>query len=110
VSFAAIVGVPTGGACEGRGDEIDGCLDREEMELRPGKFATADGYPYSHFVPACTRIDSGGTEVTAARPGRRYVETAALFGARGQVYSICNADWTLTMLEFAETLRDRLSQ
>lgn len=35
VLFAAIAGVPPVDACQGRGDEIDGCLDHDAMQLVP---------------------------------------------------------------------------
>jgi hypothetical protein len=108
VFFTAIVGVPLGGAgCQGAGDEIYDCLDHRDMEIELNEFHTADGESYTHFAPACTR-NVGSTEVTVARPGVRYVETAQLFGAQGQVYSICNANWSPAMETLADTIRNRL--
>ena len=45
-----------------------------------------------------------GEEVTTARPGRRYVELAQLFGEHGYVYSICNADWEPAISNFSKIL------
>jgi hypothetical protein len=36
-----------------------------------------------------------------AWPGRRFVQMAQLFGARGYLYSICNADWSPAMTDLA---------
>jgi hypothetical protein len=95
VLFAAIAGVPPVAECEGRGDEIDECLDHEAMQLVPEQI---DGTWF--WVPTCTR-EEDDVEVTRAWPGRRFVELAQQFGARGYVYSICNADWSPAMSELA---------
>jgi hypothetical protein len=100
VFFAAIVGVPNGGAaadaCQGAGDEIGYCLDEDEMQLVPEQPGAGDDPPNLtwFFRPACTRSE-GAEEVTRAYPGRRYVELALdSFESRSYVYSICNPDWT----------------
>jgi hypothetical protein len=95
VLFAAIVGVPPADACQGRGDEIDGCLDHADMQLVPEQIQGT-----WFWEPACVR-EEGGDEVTRAWPGRRFVELAQLFGQRGYVYSICNADWSPAMTDVA---------
>lgn len=102
VLFAAIVGVPVDDACQGRGDEIGGCLDHPEMELE----VVYEGYGW-FFKPACIRY--GGTEVTRARPGRRFVELAQTLGENGYVYSICNKDWTEAMHDIAQMIADELT-
>jgi hypothetical protein len=95
VVFAAIAGVPHEGAaaaaCQGPGNQLDGCLDQNEMQL----VAEQPDAPMSmtwFFRPACAR-SVGDEEVTRAYPGRRYVGLAQEFGSRGYVYSICNDDW-----------------
>jgi hypothetical protein len=98
VSFAAIVGVPQDGPCQGNGDSLEGCLEHPDMVLEPEVFTTPTGNEYIHFTPACSRVDSStGVEVTMARPGRRFVQIAEAFGSQGYVYSICNADWSPAM-------------
>ncbi len=101
VFFAAIVGVPKGNdsPCQGRGDQIDDCLDDPKMELKH-KIYEQGSNKYKHFEPACTRkVD--GEEVTKARPGRRFVKVAQDFGKKGYVFSICNGDWSDAMKEIA---------
>jgi len=95
VLFAAIAGVPPIEACQGRGDEIDDCLDQDEMQLVPEQIQET-----WFWTPACVR-EEDSEEVTRAWPGRRFVALAQLFGDRGYVYSICNADWSPAMSELA---------
>jgi len=95
VLFAVIAGVPPVAACQGRGDEIGGCLDHEAMQLVPEQLQEV-----WYWAPACVR-EEGSQEVTRAWPGRRFVELAQLFGERGYVYSICNSDWSPAMSELA---------
>jgi len=100
VFFAAIVGVPPGEVCEGRGDAIAGCLLTPEMQLVPELVGST-----WFFRQACSR--SAGdppVEVTKAYPGRRFVELAQSFGSRGYVYSICNDDWMPAMAGFASII------
>lgn len=101
VFFAAIVGVPPGSACEGRGDEIGGCLETDEMQLDAEQPTGTTWY----WRPACTRFE-GALEVTKAYPGRRFVRLAMEFGARGHVSSICNGGWMPAMEEFARIIAD----
>jgi hypothetical protein len=104
VIFAAIVGVPTGGKCEGTGDNLEGCLDVPKMQLKIQKFDDGSN-AFNHFAPACERYDyDDGVEVTSARPGRRYVKVAQNFGPSGYVYSICNEDWSPAMKEIARVI------
>jgi hypothetical protein len=106
VVFAAIVGVPAGeeSTCQGRGNELEGCLEAQEMQLEV-EINDQDGVPYKHFGPACERYDESGVEpVTSARPGRRFVKVAESFGANGYVYSICNPDWSPAMKEIAKVI------
>ncbi|MCK9460059.1 MAG: hypothetical protein M0R80_10505 [Proteobacteria bacterium] len=95
VFFAAIVGVPFGGqdgasACQGFGDELDGCLEQDEMQLHAEEL----GGDVWYYRPACAR-SVGEVEVTRASPGRRYVELAnERFGEMSYVCSICDEDWS----------------
>jgi hypothetical protein len=98
VFFAAIVGVPGGGGCEGPGNALGGCLDQDGMQLVPAE--DESGWKYT---PACSR-SAGATEVTMAYPGRRYVELAEAMGANAYVYSICNESWMPAMEAFAGIL------
>jgi len=102
VLFAAIVGVPIGSACQGWGDEIQGCLSHEKMQY---DYETV-GDPMGNIVyyaPACTRVVDE-VEVTRAAPARRLVELALEFGSRGYVFSICNDDWSPAMNELAAVI------
>jgi hypothetical protein len=95
VFFAAIVGVPADGPCEGPGNAIGDCLDQDSMQL----VATEETMGWL-YAPACTRtVDS--TEVTRAYPGRRFVGVAEALGANGYVYSICHENWMPAMEAFA---------
>ena len=107
VVFGAIVGVPASdNTCQGTGDELEGCLSHPRMQLELATFETPDGYQYTHFSPACSRIEDD-VEVTTARPGRRYVEVAQEFGENGVVASICNSDFSPFMLRLAQNLASR---
>ena len=105
VVFAAIVGVPpaSDARCEGDGEQIQGCLNHTDMQIDIALFETMDGYEYTHLKPACTRTQ-GAAEITAARPGRRYVEVAELFGKNGYISSICNSNWSPAMTRIAEII------
>jgi hypothetical protein len=105
VLFAAIVGVPIDPACEGRGDQIDGCLDHPDMQLE----IVQEGYGQWYYDPACIRHEDEA-EVTKARPGRRFVTLAQELGESGYVYSICNEDWSPAMEDFAGLIFSRLIQ
>jgi hypothetical protein len=106
--FAAIVGVPAGdgdelSACEGRGHEIESCLNHVDMELTVVQ--ENDAY---FFKPACERYEA--TElVTKARPGRRFVGLAEEKQENAFVYSICRADWTGAMDGIAQMIDDELA-
>lgn len=111
VLFAAITGVPNEGtaaaACEGRGDEIGACLDREEMQLAPEQPGLPEDEAWA-FRPACARSESGAT-VTSAAPARRIVELANdHFGQNAYVSSICNVDWGPAMDDFAKMILSRM--
>jgi hypothetical protein len=102
VTFTAIVGVPYGnqsGAqeCQGDGSDLGGCLEQGAMQRVP-YVPAEEADPRWEFEPACTREDSDGEVITSAAPGRRYVEVAQQFDMRGYVYSICNDDWSPTMI------------
>ncbi len=114
VIFAAIVGVPQGDDSPCQGDGVDlgeqGCLDDADMEIRVDTFTIPEtNQEYQHFVPACTREDGNGNEVTSARPGRRYVKVAQEFGRNGYVYSICNEDWSEAMRSIAEIIARQIT-
>jgi hypothetical protein len=109
VIFAAIVGVPTGGKCEGTGDNLEGCLDVPKMQLKKQDFDDGTN-KFKHFAPACERSDDDGKEVTSARPGRRYVKVARNFGSSGYVYSICNEDWSPAMYEIARVIAENVGK
>jgi hypothetical protein len=59
--------------------------------------------------PACVRL-SGDVEITAARPGRRFVTVAEELGENAYVASICNADWGPAMERIAGIAARRVSQ
>ena len=101
--FGAVVGVPPEDRCQGNGFEIRECLDHPKMKQTVGVYETGEGREYTHFDPACTRSENG-VEVTAARPGRRYVEVARHFGSFGVVFSICNRDWHPALESLADAI------
>jgi hypothetical protein len=114
VIFAAIVGVPaaeTDPACEGPGDMISGCLYDANMQLFPVVFYdSVNRVNYSHFATACTHPNpNGGEPITMARPGRRYVEVAQMFGQNGYVFSICNSDWSPAMETIAAGIAGKIN-
>ena len=112
VIFAAIAGVPYGdddGAleCQGTGDLIGQCLEQDAMKMVP-YIDSSSGQDLSKFTPACTRSE-GGTMVTSAVPGRRYVTLAAdFFHKNGYVYSICNRDWSPAMEQVAALIASQI--
>ena len=118
VVFSAIVGVPNAAEspCEGTGAELSAaeCLDLTEMQLVPQSFidmSTGTPIMYTHFRPACTRTDSEtGTDMTVARPGRRFVKVAEDFGEDGFVQSICNEDWGPGIETVGEAVAQKLMQ
>ncbi len=110
VIFAAIAGVPDGSdVCQGKGSEIGDCLDASEMQMSEAvyQYPAPSTAEYYHFVPACTR-EEGGEEVTAARPGRRYVKLAQRFAGNSYIYSICNADWSPAMESIAAVIAEAI--
>jgi hypothetical protein len=115
VIFAAIAGVPNDaeGAeqwvqCQGRGDEIGGCLDLEAMQMST-YVDDSSGTGLWKFAPVCTRSE-GGVVVTSAVPGRRYVELAAdELGHDGYVSSICNEDWSPAFYDLAEMIDEKIA-
>ena len=84
---AMIAGVPfegtDGAICQGRGDELGGCLGLPIMQ-----YAVDPAAPAS-ILPACVHPSGWGH----ALPGRRFVEAATRIGKQATVYSICNDDW-----------------
>jgi hypothetical protein len=110
IIFGAVVGVPPEEVCQGRGSDLFDCLNQEEMQLVVTECETPDGNIYNHFRPACERLDDNGITLTSAKPGRRFVETAMMFGDNGFVTSICNEDWTVWMSEFTEIVSAKLHQ
>jgi hypothetical protein len=106
VVFGAIVGVPLDDACQGIGADIGTCLSHDDMQKTPIQEETSSGSTW-FFKPACNRM-VGDTEVTKARPGRRFVSLAQDFQSGGYVYSICNEDWTPAMADLAAIIAERL--
>jgi hypothetical protein len=107
VLFAAIVGVPMADACQGWGDQIQGCLDHEEMQYEYEYINNP--FPNTvYYAPACTR-EVDDVQVTRASPARRIVELALDFGSRGYVFSICNEDWSPAMNELAAVIPLKLN-
>ncbi len=112
VIFAAIAGVPMGddSPCQGTGNTLGNCLSHPSMQYANGEFTLVNEqgttFNYVHFVPACTRLDQTGKEVTSARPGRRYVKVAEHFSCNGYVYSICNPDWGSALGEIARLIAE----
>jgi hypothetical protein len=84
---AMVAGVPfegtDGDTCQGRGDQLGGCLDLPIMQYRVDPAAPGT------LLPVCTNPSGWGH----ALPGRRFVEAARLLGHRATVFSICNDDW-----------------
>jgi len=108
VLFAAIVGVPPGGACEGTGAQIAGCLDSAGMQLDEVVETNSAGQPAVYFAPACTRFE-GSVEVTHAIPARRIVELASEeMPTWSYVASICDADWTPHIMTVAGMAADAI--
>jgi hypothetical protein len=58
---------------------------------------------WTRYAPACARGD-----VTAAAPGRRYVELAQRMGSMAYVHSICDADWSPAVEELADLAASRM--
>jgi hypothetical protein len=108
IIFAGIVGVPFDPVCQGSGADISACLDHPSMQMSPDTFKTDSEIEYTHFTPACVRME-GEREVTVARPGRRFVEVARLFGANGYISSICNPEWTTTSERIAALIGEGMS-
>jgi hypothetical protein len=99
VTFASIVGVPVNDTCQGAGNEIDDCLDDPDMQFTEVLVENSQGILTYYWETSCER-----GIVTAAWPGRRYVELAQTFGESGYVSSICNEDWTPAMNDIAEMI------
>jgi hypothetical protein len=104
VAFAAIVGVPPDEQCQGSGYEIADCLDHPDMQLEEVQEGSQQAW---FFKPACERY-AGEELVTKARPGRRFVELAQSFEHMGNVYSICNEDWSPIVEDFAMLIADNM--
>ena len=86
-------GVPVDDACQGAGDDIDGCLDHPAMQLEEVVQWETYGGETHYWAPACERLE-GEELVTRARPARRLAGLAAELGERAFVHSICNRDWS----------------
>ena len=106
-----IVGVPPGEpACEGRGDEIGGCLDVPAMQevVQPGGelLEYACTYP-----PGCRPHDPpyAGNCTSEAFPGRRFVELAQKFGDNAVVQSICTSSFVPAMGALTEKLKEAIN-
>jgi len=98
--LAMIVGVPVGSRCEGRGEDLEGCLGLPEMQYRLLPSMT-------DIEPSCTNPSGWGF----AYPARRFVEAAQLVGHNALVRSICNDDWRPAMnavLELIHGAMDRV--
>jgi hypothetical protein len=104
VLFAAVVGVPIDDACQGRGDQIGGCLDHPDMELVEVQYED-----WWHFQPACEPEFDDPYHPSKPRPGRRFVELAQELGENGYVFSICNDDWDPAMKGIAAMIADELN-
>lgn len=88
-TFSAIVGVPDDEVCQGRGSQLDECLDRAEMQLAPLQNDSGAWY----YAPSCERTVDDLT-LASATPGRRFVELAQEIGWNSRVQSICSEDWS----------------
>jgi hypothetical protein len=104
VFFSAIVGVPPGEKCEGRGNELGECLDDPAMEYKIQTVGD-DEDQYVHVSPACKLLD-GDTEIISAHPARRMVSVAQDFDHNGSVHSICNEDWSGAIDHLARDIRN----
>jgi len=103
VVFAGIVGVPMVDGCQGKGNEIAGCLDLGEMEYAGEEDEDGDHHLGKTCFSEETNPDTGEPE-TSAVPGRRFVELAQKFGENGYIYSICNEDWSPAMKDIARRI------
>ena len=105
-----IVGVPPGEpACNGRGDEIGGCLDLPAMQqmVRP------DGQLLEYackYPPGCTPPNPpyAGNCSSEALPGTRYVEVARGLGDSAVVQSICAESFVPAVEALTEKLRNAI--
>ena len=94
-----IVGVPQGEpACEGRGDEIGGCLDVPAMQ----EVVRSDGMLLEHvckYPSGCTPSNpqETGSCMSDAYPARRLVQLAQEFGENAVVSSICAKSYVPVM-------------
>jgi hypothetical protein len=108
VLYAAIVGVPPVAACQGPGDQIEDCLEHEDMQLEEVIETNSAGQPAIYYAHACTREQSS-VQVTKAMPARRMVEVAVdHLPGWSYVASICNADWTPHLQAIADMAADAL--
>jgi hypothetical protein len=85
--LAMLAGVPVGGQCEGKGEDIAGCLALPEMQYQFDPTNPCD------LLPSCVHPEGWGR----ALPPRRLVQAAMSMGERSLVRSICNEDWAPVM-------------
>jgi len=103
VIFVGFVGVPWVDDCRGRGDQLDDCLDRIEMQY----VEEDDAQGRTYLANACVseEIDNDTKQpTTAAVPGRRFVELAQEFGEYGYIYSICEISWDPPLEDVAQNI------
>jgi hypothetical protein len=100
-----IVGVPQDAAsCNGRGDEIAGCLDHPAMQETVG--------PHSEVVDYACTYPSGcesHTCTSEASPGTRYVRLAQSLGNNAVVQSICAESFIPAMVALTGKLQEAIS-
>ncbi len=106
-----IVGVPPDEpSCNGRGDELEGCLGHPAMEeviADHGEFLE-----YTCRVPeTCTPpegLDPGNC-ISEATPGRRFVRLAQMFGRNAVVQSICTDSFAPAIEALTEKLQETIA-
>ncbi len=110
LAFISLTGVNSK-ACIGTGSELkeNNCLATPDMQLKVELFQTQEDTTYYHYSPVCKKIENN-VEIVSARPGRRLVETAALFGKRGFVQSICDENYSEAFSYLKQTLRETIKK
>jgi hypothetical protein len=96
--MAMIVGVPRESICEGKGDELEGCLELPPMQYVLDGTAT-------QVAPSCSSPSGFGD----AYPARRFVQAAQLLGKNALVRSICNDDWRPAVRGILELIQGAVS-
>ena len=79
---AFIVGTPIGDACEGRGNDIGGCLSLEEMQYRLDPASSCDILPSCTNPPAGAPLRAASSWPPADRRPRPCARSARTTGAR----------------------------